>query len=272
MKRYQFIFNRQTLLIECIALLSSIISLQFRFHLYIDFIFLGIIIAFPLTFTLRESFRRRERAIEYLSTFNASLQSSYFHFESSKQEQDTKEAFKNILMNLSDTLLQYLSGKTKEASEVQRSSDAVFIFLQANKENFKSSFSEKILSFQFRINESIDMLLATKRHHTPSGIRVVIIVAIYAFVIVYPASVLAETGFDVALWHVFGLTGFKALVLICLFNVQRLFEDPFNEDNIDGIRLEDFRCKFIYDTYIGTVSSHENRSLDTNEDTHDEEE
>jgi len=241
MKKYLFIFNIHTLLILVLSLLASFISLRFQINFYVDFIFLGVFIAIPLTFTLREAFRRRERAIQYLSAFSAALKSSYYYFEISKLEGEKKLEFKNHLINVSDKLIQYLSAETSEASLVQKASDDVFIFMQANKENFKGRFSEKILSFQYRINESIDFLLATKRHHTPWGIRATILFAIYMFVIFYPASLLGDIGFDVALWYVFVMTGFKGFILISFCNVQMLLEDPFNQDSPEGIRINDFR-------------------------------
>jgi len=241
MKKYLPIFNIHTLLILVLSMLCSFISLRFQISIYLDFIFLGVFIAIPLAFTLREAFRRRERAIQYLSAFSAALKSSYFYFEISNLERNEKLKFKNILINVSDKLMQYLSAKTEDASSVQKASDSVFIFMQANKENYKGRFTEKILSFQFRINESIDFLLATKRHHTPWGIRATILFAIYTFVIFYPASLLGGTGFDVALWYVFVMTGFKGFILISLCNVQKLLEDPFDQNSPEAIRLNDFR-------------------------------
>ncbi len=268
MKKYLFIFNKQTLLVVMLSLLSSWISLQFQISLYVDFIFLGLFIAFPLTFALREAFRKRERAIQYLSTFSASLQSSFYHFENSKLELDKKLEFKNILINTSGMLIKYLSHKTVDAPTVQKASDAVFTFIRANRADLKSGFSEKLLSFQYRINESIDFLIATKRHHTPWGVRAIILFAVYAFVIFYPASLLGEKGFNVALWYVFAMTVFKSLILISLCNVQMLLEDPFNPNRPDSIRLNDFQFTGSIAGYSGaqTAAIKEEAPEDADED------
>jgi hypothetical protein len=249
MKKYRFIFNKQTLLVLMLSLFCSFICLRYQIGLGIDFIFLGLFIAFPLTFNLREAFRRRERAIQYLSTFSASLQSSYYHFQNSKQDADKKLEFKTILLNTSGMLTKYLSNKTADASAVQTASDAVFIFIRANRGDLKGGFSEKIASFQYRINESIHFLLATKRHHTPWAVRAIVLFAVYAFVIFYPASLLNETGFDVPLWYVFAMTAFKGFILISLCNVQTLLEDPFNEESPDAVRLNDFELAQLINNY-----------------------
>ena len=249
MKKFRFIFNRQTLLVLILSLLCSFICLRYQIGLGIDFIFLGLFIAFPLTFSLRETFRRRERAIQYLSTFSASLQSSFYHFQNSKQEADKKNEFKSVLMNTSATLMKYLLNKTADASAVQTASDAVFIFIRSNRGDLKGGFSEKIASFQYRINESIHFLLATKRHHTPWAVRAIVLFAVYAFVIFYPASLLNETGFNVPLWYVFAMTAFKGFILISLCNVQTLLEDPFNQESPDAIRLNDFELARLINDY-----------------------
>jgi hypothetical protein len=83
-------------------------------------------------------------------------------------------------------------------------------------------------------------LLATKRHKTPLGIRVIVLFSIYLFAILYPASLLHRIGFQVSLWYVFAITFFKAFLFVCLYNIQYSLEDPFKEDGVDNIRLRDF--------------------------------
>lgn len=240
MNKFRFVFNKHTLLIVLLSLLSSFFSVEYQISIYLDFIFLGIFIALPLTYTLREAFKRRERAIQYLSSFRATLQSSYYYFEISKAGPGTKLEFRNTLTNISARLIEYLSGKTNDAEGVQKAAHAVFVFINANKEDFKNSFSEKILSFQYRINESIDFLLATKRHQTPWGVRATILFGIYCFVIFYPASLLHTTGFDTPFWYVFVMTGFKGFILISLCSVQILLENSFDQKGYDCIRIHDF--------------------------------
>src|ERR1700685_2132860 len=77
MKKYNFIFSVHTPIVLCLSLLSSYISLHFHLELFIDFLIVGVIIAFPISFTMREAFRRREKALEYISLFKATLQSLF---------------------------------------------------------------------------------------------------------------------------------------------------------------------------------------------------
>jgi hypothetical protein len=239
-RRYLSFFNYQTLIVMVVCLTSSAVCLYFQLSIYIDFIIVGLTIFFPLTFLMRSAFRRRERAIQYLSLFKGSLQSVYYAFQGAKIDAEKKNEFKNLATNISDKLLQYLLDGTGETT-VQELGHAVYHFTRNNKKSFKRAFSLKIFLFIFRLNESIEFLIATKRHRTPWGVHAVVLFSIYAFIIFYPASLLHDIGFTSSLWYVFMMTGVKGLLLISLYNVEALMEDPFNQKGPDGIRVNDFR-------------------------------
>jgi hypothetical protein len=240
MKKYLSIFNFQTLLVTGLSLLSCYVSIRFQLKIYADFLIIGIIIVFPLTFTMREAFKRRERSIQYLSLLKSSLQSVFYSLQNTKLEDDRKAEFRQIADNVSQTLLAYLSGVSTDIVAVEQASQAIVTFIQQNKKETKK-VSLKILLFVSKINESIEYLLAVRRHYTPWGPRAIVLFAIYAFAIFYPPATLYETGFDLQVWNLFLATGFKVLILISMYNVQVLMEDPFNENTPDGIRLNDFR-------------------------------
>jgi hypothetical protein len=270
MKKYLFIFNVQTAFVIGLSLVSAYISLHFQFKLFIDFLIMGLIIAFPITFTMREAFKRRERALQYLSLFKASLQSVYYSLENSKLEKEKKLEFKYILAKISEDLLQYLSRKSEDHATVQQSTSAVFEFIRGNKDSFKRSYSVKILLFISRVNESIEFLIATRRHQTPQAVRYIILVAIYLFAILYPASLLNRTGFQVDLWYVFAMTVFKVLILIFLYNIQSSLEDPFNQNSPDGIKLMDFQFSGLPATAANSIDLETTGFLKERPDDHEE--
>jgi hypothetical protein len=90
------------------------------------------------------------------------------------------------------------------------------------------------------VHEEIEFLIATKNHHSPYGVRAIVYFAIYMFVIFYPASLLNETGFEVALWYVFAMSAFKSLILIAYYNTQAMLENAFSQIGTDGIKVNDF--------------------------------
>ena len=93
MKRFTSLVNFQTLIVVCLSFVSCYLTLRFRFTMYADFLIFGLLIAFPITLTTKEAFKRRERAIQYLSLFKASLQSIYYSVINSKLETSAKGIF-----------------------------------------------------------------------------------------------------------------------------------------------------------------------------------
>ena len=241
MKKYLSIFNFQTVVIIGLSLLSSYICIRYQLSVYVDFLILNFIIIFPLTFSLSMAFRRRERALQYLSLFKASLQSVFYSLEASKLDKDKKNEFRHMAENISATLLKHLTGRSIDAGEVQGASHSIFNFMQANREGLKRTLIVKVSLFLFRMNESIEFLLATHRHRTPWGPRVIVLFAIYIFVIFYPAALLHDAGAGSTFWYLSAMTASKGLILISFFNVQHLLENPFDQTGPDDIRLDDFK-------------------------------
>lgn len=241
MKRFTSIVNWQTLLVICLSFVSCYFTIRLQLTLYADFLIFGLLIAFPITLTTKEAFKRRERAMQYLSLFKASLQSLYYNVLNSKCDYREKESFKNIVIEVTTTLIDYLKGaENGDPSHVHGAADKVAVFVMRNKKALKGSLPDKISFFLFRVNDSIEFLLATKRHRTPKGLNLVVKIAVFLFVILYPASLLHETGPSESLGYLFASSVFKSVFLISLINVQEMLEDPFNQTGTDDIRMDDF--------------------------------
>jgi len=71
MKKFTAIVNWQTLIVVCLSFVSCYFTIRYHFTMYMDFLIFGLLIAFPITLTTKEAFKRRERAMQYLSLFKA---------------------------------------------------------------------------------------------------------------------------------------------------------------------------------------------------------
>lgn len=240
MRAYLGIFNWHSLLILFLALASSLAALQWQLSIHLDFLVLGLLVVFPLTLTIKEAFKRRERAIQYLSAMEASLRSFYYCFANSKLDPSGKQLANELLYKASSALHAFLTGQHQDIKRVSEGTDQIANFITENRKVLKGALSQKLMLSLFRARECANFLVATKRHHTPLGIRSIALIAIYSFVIFYPASVLDQQGFQVPLWYLFAMTAFKAILLISLFNVQVQLEDPFRMGGPDSIKLMDF--------------------------------
>ena len=61
MKKYLAVFDYRTLLLLLLSFVSSYTCYHFQLSLYLDFLIVGLLIAFPLTLTIKEAFKRREK-------------------------------------------------------------------------------------------------------------------------------------------------------------------------------------------------------------------
>ena len=73
MNKYLSILNWRTALAIAIALATAFVTISQEFQYNFDLALISIAIIFPLVFTIRSAFRRREKALEYLSQFKAGL-------------------------------------------------------------------------------------------------------------------------------------------------------------------------------------------------------
>lgn len=242
-KKYAFLLNNQTAAVVILSFVSAYLSLLLKFKIYIDFLILGLIIVFPLTLTIKEAFKRRERAIKSLCALKAALTAQFYVIEFANIQFDKKKEFSGRLMDISSQLNQFLVSKTGDESIVRSRIESIVRFLRKNHEDLKDKHLSKLLANMEDIHEEVEFLIATKKHHTPESIRTVVLFAIYFFVIFYPASLLNERGFDIALWYLFAMTVFKSLILISLYNTQVLLENTFSQTGADNIAVQEFEFK-----------------------------
>src|SRR5678816_265631 len=140
MKKFTAIVNWQTLLVIGLSFVSCYLTITYQFTMYADFLIFGLLIAFPITLTTKEAFKRRERAMQYLSLLKASLQSLYYNVLNSKCDYREKETFKNIVINLTATLINYLkAAEAGDPAPIYEASDKIATFVMRNKKALKGS-------------------------------------------------------------------------------------------------------------------------------------
>ncbi|MBT8303749.1 MAG: hypothetical protein KJP09_04700, partial [Bacteroidia bacterium] len=84
-----------------IGLIVTYFCFELNIEYNLDLTFLSIAIIFPLVFTIRSSFRRREKALEHLSEFRSVLKTlQYFFMSSDKLTIEEKAEIENILFEV----------------------------------------------------------------------------------------------------------------------------------------------------------------------------
>jgi hypothetical protein len=244
MKKYLQIINIRTFQVLLICGITSFLVIRYDIQYNYDLTVISIAIIFPLVFTIRAAFRRREKALEHLSRFRASLLIVHYSFQRAKKLDDQKKTeIRNTLAGISNSLMALLSKKTKDEGELRNHLNGVFEFIQNHKEEVGTGEAMKIFRFMKDVHTTVENLVAIDNHRTPISLRAYCQVFIYFFPLIYTPALLhrlTEKTQDPAQWIVYSLSMMTGFILISLFNVQDEMEHPFDQQGLDDIRLDGF--------------------------------
>jgi len=244
MNRYLSILNFRTALALGVSVVVSYFALTYNFHYNYDLALISIAIVFPLVFTIRSAFRRREKALEYLSRFKAGLTTVRDSFlDNKKLDETTKHELIAIISTISTTLIGYL-GKTNTREQLDKEVDKIFQFIQLNKEAVGGGTAIKIFRFMKDVHYSVENITAINHHRTPIALRAYCLIFIYVYPLIYTPALYHRLYDGATLnesWIVYALSAISTFILISLYNVQDQMENPFDQHGLDDIRLHDFK-------------------------------
>lgn len=240
MNRYLAIINLRTFLVLCVYLVTTFIAITLDMRFDYDITMISIAIIFPLVFTIRAAFRRREKSLEYLSRMKSGLMTIYYFFENAdKLDDEKKNEIKKILINVPLAVNKYLMFSGNEET-VRAAMQKIFEFMQLQKQYVSNSLAYKIFRFMKDVHQGIEAVMAVNRHRTPISLRAYCLVFIYIFPLIYVPSFLEMVGRDTPVYVLYLVITLKGFILVSLFNVQEHMEDPFDQSGLDDIRLNDF--------------------------------
>jgi len=243
MQKYLAIINNKTaaVLLVCLAVTYLCIELDFSFDLNVTLFSIAVI--FPLVFTIRQSFRRRDEIIKLLSVFKSSLNAVYRCFANIDKLDDSKKLYvAQCLQDISRVFLAALQGKQYDAESVRTRVADLFDLIQNNKAYISNGVALKIIRFIQDLEESMENTIGIKTHGSPISLRAYCLVFIYVFPVIFiPTLVFNMREGDA--WVVYGLSIIHGFILISLYNVQDHMENPFDQVGLDDINLEDFRFR-----------------------------
>lgn len=242
MIKFLGIINHRTLIAMVITLASLLFSYQYTLIYNIDLTLISIAIIFPLVFTIRGSFQRRERALEHLSLFRGALKAIYYCFMGNKKmDQTNKNIVSGILTDISDSLMAHLQGNDFETDQFDRIVNRVFEFTEEQKEFISERLRIRIYRFMEHVHESIDNLIAIDIHRTPISLKAYCEAYIYIFPLVYTPTIINKVGLDTPVVITYFIVLLSEFMLISLYNIQDQLEYPFDKEGLDDINIEIFK-------------------------------
>lgn len=241
MSRYLTILNYRTLITLVLSFIVPFVAYQFNIVYNIDLTLMSIAIIFPLVFTIRGAFRRREKALEHLSLFRAALKTieNYIHLSERLNKEDKAEAQKRIT-NINDALYNHLTTKSEETHLFDQAYKDFLSFINAKSELMKGSTKEKIFRFLKDVLDSADNLIGIHSHRTPISLKAYCLIFIYIFPVIYTPTLINKIGIDNPSWLAYFIVILSEFILISLYNIQDQMEYPFDDQGLDDIKLKLF--------------------------------
>lgn len=241
MSRYLIIINFRTLITLLLSLTVPLIAYEFEVVYNIDLTLMSIAIIFPLVFTIRGAFRRREKALEHLSRFRASLRTVESFFLASKMSDELKSESERKIQELNDALFEHLNTKSEDTQGFDNKLNAIFDFIKTNRESISGGTREKLFRFLRDVVESSDNLIAIHSHRTPISLKAYCLIFIYIFPVVYTPTIINKIGLENPTWLTFFIVVLSEFILISLYNIQDQMEYPFDDEGLDDIKFKLFK-------------------------------
>lgn len=241
MSRYLIIINFRTLITLLLSVTVPFIAYEFEVVYNIDLTLMSIAIIFPLVFTIRGAFRRREKALEHLSRFRASLRTVESFFLASKMSDELKSESERKIQELNDALFNHLNTKSEDTQGFDKKLNAIFDFIKTNRESISGGTREKLFRFLRDVVESSDNLIAIHSHRTPISLKAYCLIFIYIFPVVYTPTIINKIGLENPTWLTFFIVVLSEFILISLYNIQDQMEYPFDDEGLDDIKFKLFK-------------------------------
>ncbi len=227
-----------------ISIVATYLFYRFNISFDLDLTLLSIAIIFPLVFTIRGSFRRRENALEHLSEFRSSIKVlNYFFMSNNTLTEADKNEIQSILLEINTTTLAHLRTKNGNMKELDVILHKVYQFTLDEKRALPRALRDKVFRFMKDLHESIENVHAIHIHRTPISLKAYCEVFIYIFPCIYAPTIIFSIGSTNPYWVTYLIVLLTEFILISLYNIQNQLEYPFDEVGLDDIKLDNFKLE-----------------------------
>ena len=242
MHKYLDIIDHRSLTISVLCIVVTFFCLRLNFSYDVDLIIFSIAIIFPLVFTIREAFRRRQYCIRLLGELKAGISAFYFSMENSnKLTLEEKQEVHDMMNALSEAFIHGLRDKSnKEIEEVRDQIRKVYHYVDTNRKSVSNNTSLKLIRLVRDIQESIEVLNGYKIHGTPVSLRAYCLIFIYILPFIFSPTLVHNLS-EHPVWLTYTLSVLHGFILMSLYNLQAHIEDPFDQIGLDDIKLVEFQ-------------------------------
>ena len=223
-------------------MLTVYIAYALNINFNVDLTLISIAMIFPLVFTIRGSFRRREKALEHLSQFRSALKTVHYFILSSKDlPEENKSELLGVILEISEKVMGHLKSDTYTAKDLDEVIHKVYMFTSEKDAFIPKGVRDKVFRFMNDLHESIENLHAIHTHRTPISLKAYCKIFIYIFPLIYSPTIINNIGLETPQWITYFIVLVTEFILISLYNIQDQLEYPFDDHGLDDIKLDNFK-------------------------------
>jgi hypothetical protein len=221
-------------------LFASPFCITFGYTSTLNITLFSLTVIFPLVFTIREAFKRRDNVIQLLSVFTSSLNAAYYTFITNPKMGDESKAFiAQKLEDLSTLFFDSPYSSKHDATKTRSKLTAIFEFLKTNRKTIPHGLTIKIILLLKDGQKNMENTIGISMHCIPVSLRAYCLVFIYFFPFIFVPTLVTELDHYGA--YLFYMIATKpSFILICLYNIQERMEDPFDQSGLDDIKGRGF--------------------------------
>ena len=237
----RLLFSPATLVILAVSIVSCYISIRFQLKIHNNMMLFGLIVSFPLVFALQSAFKRRDRALEYLSIFSSSLLSVSEAFkQTNRMSRHNRQTIQTIIEGLQNELFNYLQTGNDDPTKVLSSFSQVSSFIILDKDEIDDRLKFRIGRYMKDVYDSAHYLVAIKTHGTMVGTRILSYIFVSIFPLIQAQFLLNSFGQEFPEWVIYIVSFLTSITLGALILIQQQLEDPFDRDGLDDIQFDKF--------------------------------
>jgi hypothetical protein len=245
--KYLAIIDGKTAALSAVCVVVTYACFRFDLAYDLNITLFSIAVIFPLVFTIREAFKRRDNALKFLSQFKSGLCSVHYCLEQCRKLDAAQRQEAAALLNRTSNL--FFEALAREDGNIRAAEDTVdeiILFLKRNSKAISNGTALKIIRFVQDVNEGMENTISLKMHGTPISLRAYCLVFVFVFPLVFAPTIAYHLP-DAPVVFTYGLSILHGFILISLFNVQTQMEDPFDQIGLDDIQLEEFSFRNLHE-------------------------
>ncbi len=243
MNKYLAIIDSKTVAISAVCVVVTYGCYYFDIAYNINITLFSIAVVFPLVFTIREAFKRRDNALKFLSQFKSGVCSvSYCLEQCKKLDEAQRQEAARLLNTISERFFQALDSENGDIRSAEEAVSDLIQFIRRNSKAISNGNALKIIRFVQDVHEGMENTISIKMHGTPISMRAYCLVFVFLFPIVFAPTIVYHLP-DAPGVLIYGLAILHGFVLISLFNVKKQMENPFDQVGLDDIQLTEFNFR-----------------------------